>query len=181
MTSADENAPGKAPEKTPKKVQCRIREMTPADAAAVGELTTRAFGQSDEAGIIRRLEQDGSVYLQIVAVEDERIIGHALFYHVGVLGKLGALGLGPISVEPDRQKQGVGAMLINFGVEVCREAGVPLIFVLGSPDYYPKFGFTEANAEPFEAPWRGPHFMALRLRHGPPMSGKLIFPPAFGT
>ena len=43
------------------------------------------------------------------------------------------------------------------------------------------FGFTVAETEKFQAPLKGPHFFAVRLRFGPPMSGELMFPRAFGV
>jgi putative acetyltransferase len=56
---------------------------------------------------------------------------------------------------------------------------VPIVFVLGHEKYYPKFGFTVEATKDFESAYKGPHFMAIRFRYGPPMSGKLIYPDAF--
>ena len=64
---------------------------------------------------------------------------------------------------------------------VLREGGVSIIFVLGHDWFYPKFGFSVEQAAEFQTVLKGPHFMALRLRPGPPMSGRLIFPDAFGV
>jgi len=51
--------------------------------------------------------------------------------------------------------------------------GETIIFVLGHDTCYPKFGFDEATARPFTAPWSGPHFMAIRLADGGPSPGTL--------
>lgn len=158
-----------------------IRIATQQDKPAIQELVKRAFNRNDEAEIIQKLEADGDVVIQIVADMEGQIVGHCLFYPVGVFNKLGAVGLGPMCVEPWVQREGVGKAMVESGLNHLREHGVSLVFVLGHPEYYPKFGFSTEHAEPFEAPWKGPHFMARRLRYGPPMSGRLIFPAAFGV
>lgn len=158
-----------------------VRMATQADKQAIADLTTRAFNRPDEAAVIDRLEKDGDVILQIVAVMEEQIMGHLLVYPVGVRGKLGGVGIGPMSVEPWVQREGVGKALVNSGLISLRDNGVSMVFVLGHPEYYPKFGFSQEAAANFEAPWKGPQFMALRLRYGPPMSGTLLFPAAFGV
>ena len=118
----------------------------------------------------------------MVAELDGRVVAHALFYFVGVHGKLGAVGLGPMSVDPGMQREGVGQSLARFGLAVCDRANVPIVFVLGHPEYYPKFGFSREATKGFDSPWAdSPAFMALRLKYGPPMSGRLIFPKAFGV
>lgn len=158
-----------------------IRVALHDDKAAIQELTTRAFGQDGEARIIRQLEAEGDVHLQLVAEMEDRIVGHALFYAVGVRGRLGGAGLGPMSVDPWLQKEGVGKQLVTTGLNMMREAGCPIVFVLGHDWFYPKFGFNIEATEPFQSTYKGPHFFAVRLRHGPPMSGELIFPAAFGA
>ena len=70
-----------------------------------------------------------------------------VFYRVAGLAK--SFGYGPGSCErlnhtPSHQKQGVGKLLITFGINRCKELGYPLIIVLGHESYYPKFGFIPA-------------------------------------
>ncbi len=157
-----------------------FREKTSADAEAVLDLNTRAFGRSDEANIVTQLEKDGDSLLQLVCEQEGQIIGHILFYPLPVFGKLAAVGLGPMSVDPWMQKEGVGKQLIAAGLAGIRDAGGSIVFVLGHETYYPKMGFSVEATDKFETPLKGPHFMAIRLRYGPPMSGRLIFPKAFG-
>lgn len=160
-----------------------IREATPADAEAIRALNKQAFDREDEANIVRQLEADGDVIFQLVAHLDGAVVGHLLFYPMGVFGKLGAVGLGPMCVEPWVQKEGIGSSMVHYGLTNLKANGVPLVFVLGHPEYYPRFGFSQEAAANFQSPIRdraGPAFMAVRLRYGPPMSGRLIFPRAFG-
>ena len=162
-----------------------IRPLTPpvrpADRQAVLDLNTRAFKQKDEAKVVEQLEKDGDIWLEVVAESEGKIVGHILFFPIGVLGKLGAMGLGPMSVDPKFQRQGVGSQLIQFGLDEAKQAGVPIMFVLGHEKYYPKFGFSGEATKDFESTYKGPHFMAIRFRYGPPMSGKLLYPAAFET
>jgi len=158
----------------------KLRAATEADRPAIADLNTRAFGQPDEARIVAQLERDGDVLLQLVAEIDGRIVGHILFYTLGVRGKLGAAGLGPMSVDPALQRSGVGSQLVRAGLNMLQQSGAPIVFVLGHEKFYPRFGFSVDAADEFETPLKGPHFMAVRMRYGPPMSGELIFPEAFG-
>jgi putative acetyltransferase len=127
------------------------------------------------------LEKDRDILLELVAEQDGQIVGHILFYPIGVLGKLGGAGLGPMCVDPWVQREGIGSYLMQAGLQRMKDAGVPIVFVLGHENYYPRFGFSVEATKDFETPLKGPHFMAIRLRFGPPMSGKLIFPEAFGV
>jgi len=163
------------------KKQAIIRPFRPEDRKAVLDLNTRAFKQEDEARIVEQLETDENIWLEVVAVSEGKIVGHILFFPIEVVGKLGALGLGPMSVDPKMQKNGIGSDLIRFGLDQAQQAGVPIVFVLGHEKYYPKFGFSVEATKDFESAYKGPHFMALRFRYGPPMSGKLVYPAAFNN
>jgi putative acetyltransferase len=158
-----------------------VRDATSADHASIGELNTRAFGRPDEARIVVELRAEGAVMMELVAEMDGQVVGHCMFYAVRVFGKLGCIGLGPMCVEPWIQKEGVGKALIHYGLTYLQKEGVSIVFVLGHPDYYTKFGFTTEATADFQAPYSGPAFMAVRLRYGPPMSGRLLFPEAFGV
>ena len=159
-----------------------MRPATPEDAPAIAELATEAFGSPEEARILAELEKDRSIWLHAVAVLNEKIVGQIVFYHLPVHGRLSALGLGPMCVDPWVRGQRIGLSLIRYGLEAAQRAGVPIVFVLGHADYYPKMGFSAEAAKDFQSPWTGkPEFMAIRLKYGPPMSGRLIFPKAFGV
>jgi putative acetyltransferase len=157
----------------------RTAETT--DRDAILDLNIGAFGRRDEAEIVSRLEADGDALLQLVAVMETDIVGHILFYAIRIDGRIGAVGLGPMSVNPWAQRAGIGSGLVHYGLRHLQDGGVSLVFVLGHESYYPRFGFSEVAAAPFVAPWKGPQFMAVRLRHGPPTSGRLQFPTAFGV
>ena len=60
----------------------------------------------------------------------------------------------------------------------CRR-GEALIFVLGHPACYPRFGYSVATAASFDCEYSGAHFMALRLKESAPTAGKVRYPAAF--
>ena len=77
-----------------------------------------------------------------------------------------AVALGPIAVLPDRQRQGVGSTLVRAGLEACACAGHDVVFVLGSPAFYGRFGFVPARARGLRCKFDAPEdaFMVAELR-----------------
>jgi putative acetyltransferase len=76
------------------------------------------------------------------------------------------MGLAPMAVRPDRQRQGIGSQLVKRGLDLLRERGCPFVVVLGHPEYYPRFGFAPASLRGLSSPWDGipdSAFMALIL------------------
>lgn len=65
------------------------------------------------------------------------------------------MGLAPMAVKPDRQKQGIGSSLVERGLEILREQGCPFVIVLGHPEYYPRFGFERASKYGLLSQWEG--------------------------
>ena len=51
-------------------------------------------------------------------------------------------GLGPVSVLPEYQRQGIGKALIREGLSRLRDIDARGCCLVGHPDYYRKFGFT---------------------------------------
>ncbi|MCZ4297684.1 GNAT family N-acetyltransferase [Henriciella marina] len=158
----------------------KIRDAAPADMDAIAALNDAAFGTPDEGVITRQLARDGDSLVSLDA-EDETgtLIGHIEFFRILVNGKDVAAGLGPMSAAPGHQKQGVGYALIKAGMPRVEQLGRQLVFVLGHPDYYPRFGFHPAVAARYKAPWSGEAFMAIELFETAPRSGTLTYPRAF--
>lgn len=122
-----------------------VRPDRPNDARDVWSVHEAAFGRPDEAWLTARLRREASPLVSLVAERGGRVIGHVLFTPVAVEGErrgapaCGALG--PVGVLPDAQGGGVGAALIRAGIETSAALGWPLLFVLGDPAYYARFGF----------------------------------------
>jgi len=124
-----------------------IRPEGEGDRAAIFDVNARAFATDAEARLVDRLRDAGAATVSLVAERDGRVVGHVLFSPVRIVpdaGEVGAIGLAPVAVEPALQKTGIGGALIRAGFEACRERGHVLVFVLGHPSYYPRFGFEPA-------------------------------------
>ena len=97
-----------------------IRSETPEDIKAIRQVTEQAFGRLAEANLIDALRSNGKVILSLVAVSEEQIVGHILFFPVEIetaSGSCAAVGLGPMAVLPSFQGQGIGSALVRDGLE----------------------------------------------------------------
>jgi len=161
-----------------------IRPEERADYDAVRTVHTRAFGRADEADLVDALLRDGDVILSLIAEAHASIAGHILFSRMWVdTGpmRVAAIALAPLSVLPEVQRTGVGSALIRRGLELLRETGERIVFVLGHPDYYSRFGFSTEKAIHIESPFPREFFMALELRPGvlDAVRGTVVYPAAF--
>jgi putative acetyltransferase len=148
-------------------VSLRIRAAGPGDAAAIRAVHLAAFPTALEADLVDALERADDVTRSLVAEESGRILGHVLLSRMMIEDAptpLRAVGLAPVAVQPDRQAEGIGSRLVSAGVEAAREAEEDIIFLVGDPDYYGRFGFTAAAAAPFVSPYAGPYVQALWVR-----------------
>ncbi|WP_256549435.1 GNAT family N-acetyltransferase [Natrinema caseinilyticum] len=126
-----------------------IRPFTASDADTVSEVHRRAFdGRTDESRIVQRLHDADEAVVSLVAVENDRIVGHVLFSPTCVTNNpdnAKLAGLAPVGVLPENQNEGVGSSLIEHGLVQCRDAGADAVVVLGDPGYYSRFGFERAS------------------------------------
>ena len=149
-----------------------IRSEDPDDIAAVRAIHEKAFGQQTEANIVDSIRAACPDAVSLVAVADDQVIGHIFFSPVTIMGKTGAIqgmGLAPMAVVPERQRQGIGSQLVEAGLKVLREQGCPFVIVLGYPEYYPRFGFVPASRHGLACQWEGvpdEAFMVLVLDEG---------------
>lgn len=132
-----------------------VREALSPDLDDVLSVERAAFGSDKEASLARDLIVDSSAkpFLSLLAFQGSRAVGHILFTaaHLEPKAPLSISILAPLAVVPDAQKQGVGGRLIEQGVQLLSGSGVDLVFVLGHPDYYPRYGFEPAGKLGFDA------------------------------
>ena len=130
-----------------------------------------------------RLRAGSKLVLALVAEQpDGRVVGHVGFPRLSIetpTGNVAATALAPLAVAADLRRRGVGALLVRSGLGMLADRGEALVFVLGDPAYYARFGFDVAAAAAFMSPYSGRHFMALRLVPGAPASGIISYPSAF--
>ncbi len=124
-----------------------IREETRADFDAITSVTIAAFtdhpvSRQTEHFIIRELRKADAMLLSLVAEVEDKIVGHIAFSPVEISdGTNGWVGLGPVSVLPDFQNQGIGRALIKIGIALLSKSGIKGIALVGDPNYYSQYGF----------------------------------------
>ena len=135
----------------------RIRKEEPQDIEAVHEVNVRAFGGRLEADLVVTLRNNRIDLLSLVAVKENEIVGHILFSPVTIENadrNVQGMGLGPVSVPPEHQRQGIGSNLIRSGITTLNEHLCPFVTVLGHADYYPRFGFEPASRHGIRSEWK---------------------------
>ncbi|MCF8384029.1 MAG: N-acetyltransferase [Chlorobium sp.] len=115
--------------------QIVIRDETHEDARAITGVTVAAFmtlevSNHTEQFIIEALRAADALAVSLVAELD---------------GRSDWFGLGPVSVFPELQRQGIGKTLIREGLERLKALGAKGCCLVGHPDYYRRFGFTNSQ------------------------------------
>jgi putative acetyltransferase len=162
-----------------------IRERIPTDDKAIRRLNDDAFGGTYESQLVADLRAEGLSAIELVSVDGTDVIGHILMSTLDVsVGdkSLRSLALAPMSVQPGRQRQGIGSALVREALRRAQQQGWQAVIVVGHPDYYPRFGFSAALARPLASPFSGDAFMALELTTGALKggAGRVVYPTAFG-
>jgi putative acetyltransferase len=145
-----------------------IREEQSGDASVICKVHERVFGQPQEAEIVDNLRRNCRDLLSLVAVAESQIVGHILFSPIEIKSEettLQGMGLAPMAVLPEFQRQGIGASLVREGITRLRSRGCPFVIVLGHAEYYPRFGFEPASRYRIHSEWEVPDnaFMILVL------------------
>lgn len=128
-----------------------VRPEADSDAASIEAVTVAAFRSATHTSqtehfIVRALRESGCLAVSLVADEGGTVIGHVAASPVTVSdGAHGWYGLGPVSVAPERQGQGIGTLLVQHALARLNGMGAAGCVVLGEPGYYARFGFA---AEP---------------------------------
>jgi len=124
-----------------------IREEKPGDEQEIWGVNQRAFGGEAETDIIDKLRQTCANRISLVAVFKDQVVGHILFTPVIIQGRersVIGMGLAPMAVLPEFQRQGIGSQLVKTGLDAIEKVKHPFVIVLGHPTYYPPFGFVPA-------------------------------------
>lgn len=160
-----------------------IRPETPSDVDSIEQVTRRAFlshpySHQTEQFIIRALRAAHALTVSFVAEDAGRIVGHIAFSPVTVSdGAVGWYGLGPISVEPECQRRGIGRALMESGLAELRRIGAEGCVLVGDPAFYTRFGFESNPALTVEGV---PREFCLSLALGSSSArGNVQFHPAF--
>ena len=165
---------------------CDLRAYQSDDAAVVRTIHDTAF-DGPQAGRIVEALHAGRGWISEVALMRGAVVGHVLFSQVSVEAAdqriWPAWALAPLAVLPFYQRRGIGQRLVKRGLKRCTQAHPDLVFVLGDPAYYARFGFRLAEplaVLPPDPSWV-PAFQVLELREGAleGVRGTVRYPPCF--
>jgi putative acetyltransferase len=167
-----------------------VRRYEPGDREAVRRIHAKAFRSVDdpselplEVGLVEDLSAAGDVVpaLSLVAVLDSEVIGHVVCSQATV-GTHGVVALGPIAVLPEHQRQGVGDALMRAVLAAADALEIPLVGLVGSTEYYSRYGFVPAGQVGVESPnpaW-GDQFQVRTLSaYHPGIVGRFRYAAAF--
>lgn len=142
-----------------------IRLEQTEDFSQVYQVNSLAFETEAEAKLVEKL-RIAEPNISLVAEFDGKIVGHILFSPMTLKDEpTDFLGLAPMAVLPEFQNHGIGSKLVKEGLRIAFEQGFTAVFVLGHPEYYPRFGFVTAKNKGFSCEYEVPVevFMVLEL------------------
>lgn len=159
-----------------------IRPERPEDTVAIRRITeaafaATAFSDGSEGAIIDALRNAGDLTLSLVAEDAGEVVGHVAFSPVRIGADHGGwFGLGPVAVRRDRQRQGIGGLLIRAGLAALKDQGAAGVVLIGDAAYYTRFGFAnDGSVSYLDIP--GDYVCRLVL-NGPARGGAITFAPA---
>jgi putative acetyltransferase len=166
-------------------VQVTIRPERADDHVAIGDVIRSAFygkpyAAGDEAELVETLRDKGALRVSLVAELERRVIGQiALSAARASDGTAGWYALGPVAVLPEYQAEGIGARLVNAGLERIIELGAVGCILTGDPAYYVRFGFEPSPAH--APPGEPPEFFMIKILGDRRPAGPIFFDPAFSS
>lgn len=127
----------------------QIRHERLADIDAREALLDQAFGETRTRKSSERLREDRlpAEGLSFIASEGKRVIGTARLWNIacGIEKSLDqpALLLGPVAVAEDCRSRGLGGAMVRRAILTARKLGYGAIILVGDPEYYDRFGFSD--------------------------------------
>ena len=124
-----------------------IRNEKKSDVDVISEVTKAAFenhpiSHQTEQYIVNALRAANALTISLVAEVGGKVVGHVAFSPATISGVSGHwYGLGPVSVLPECQRQGIGKSLIQEGLSLLKASGAKGCVLVGDPKYYERFGF----------------------------------------
>ncbi|WP_223300348.1 GNAT family N-acetyltransferase [Methyloversatilis sp. RAC08] len=139
----------------------RIREAHASDAQGIRSVHLAAFGDEGPAvadlALALSADESAKPILVLLAESEKGVVGSIIFSSVHIPGSASGPSyiLAPLAVAPEMQRMGVGRQLVESGLTILRARGAELVFVLGDPRYYARFGFSTGHkvSAPYDLPY----------------------------
>ena len=165
------------------------RKENEKDYDVIYDVVKTAFSKAshcdgNEQDLVNDLRK-GNAYipeLSLVANDNDKIVGYIMFTKINI-GENEEIALAPLAVLPEYQRQGIGSLLIKEGHRIAKELGYNYSVVLGSENYYPKFGYVPAKVYGIKPPFEvdDKNFMAVKLNdNADKIDGTVIYSKEFG-
>ena len=148
-----------------------VRDATTADGESLARLITAAYRVEDFFKIGDRIDTAGVLqkmrHGRFVVLDDAGTLAGSVYIEIN--GETGYFGM--LSIDPSRQRQGLGSRLIGIAEAACVDAGCTEIEIevvslrTELPPYYRKYGYVEQGTRPFpddEHTTRPCHFIVMR-------------------
>ncbi|HUJ48194.1 MAG TPA: N-acetyltransferase [Rhizomicrobium sp.] len=165
--------------------EVKVRDERAGDEAAIRTITQAAFAKAEhssgtEAEIVDALRAANALAVSLVADDGGALVGHVAFSPVQIAAlHCNWYGLGPVSVRPDRQRQGIGTALIAQGLARLRTIGARGCVILGDPAYYGRFGFV--HDDDLRLPGVPPEYFLRLSIEGAVPKGNVTYHEAFNA
>ena len=174
-----------------------VREQQADDYEAIRHVYAEAFRRprfrgpqnpgsvAPEVGLFEALWEAGDAIpeFSFTALTDRGVVGHVTASQATVATDP-VVAVGPIGVLPDHQGTGIGSALIDELLAAADAGDVPLIVLLGAPEYYSRFAFRpakELGVIPPEPQW-GDAFQARPLTaYTGSVTGRFQYAAAFSS
>jgi len=146
-----------------------IRAEWASDVAAREALLDACFGDDRHMRTCQRL-RDGRAPaegLALSAMREGRLVGSVRLWHVSA-GGVPALMLGPLAVDSQCRKFGLGAALMEQALATAKALGHGAVILLGDAPYYSRFGFSPLKTGELSlpGPFERDRLLGLELREG---------------
>lgn len=170
-----------------------IRQEIQSDRATINDIVQNAFAEleiSDQTEhlLVQRLRKSKEFIpeLSLVAIVNEKLVGHIILTPIKIKNEkvtTPSLALAPVSVLPKMQRKGIGSALIKSAHQIAIDLGHTSIILIGHEDYYPRFGYLQANEFginfPFEVPHQNGFVIELVIDSLCDVKGTVTYPPSF--
>ena len=163
-----------------------VRPVRNEDHAEIQRLLKVAFGGPDEAVLVDLLRGNGDMLLELAALRDARIAGCIAFSRAWIetaAERVPVACLAPVAVDPACQSRGIGAELVRRGLAMLEKMHETVVFVLGEPGYYSRFGFVSKAAQSFPSQFSeaasDAHMIRQSADRQPIPPGRLVYSAAF--
>jgi putative acetyltransferase len=169
-----------------------VRQQRADDFEAIGHVYAEAFRRSQdpgtvppEVGLFEALWEEGDAIpeLSFTALLDDRVVGHVTASKATIASDP-VVAVGPIGVLPEHQGAGIGSALMETLLAAADSMGVPLIVLLGAPQYYSRFGFrpaTEFGVIPPDQAWRDAFQARPLTAYADSLAGPFRYASAFAS